>query len=55
MAAPLAVGEGATEILSEGLISQPYVEMTVELMRRFSIQVSLLQLQANIFRHGTQN
>lgn len=39
MAAPLAEGEGATEIISEGLISQPYVEMTIELMMAFCAKV----------------
>jgi 3-phosphoshikimate 1-carboxyvinyltransferase len=44
MAVPLAEGEGATDIISEGLISQPYVEMTIKLMERFGVQVCLLCL-----------
>ena len=40
MAAPLAEGEGATEIISEGLISQPYVRMTIALMKQFCVQVT---------------
>jgi len=40
MAVPLAVGAGATDIISEGLISQPYVEMTILLMARFGVQVT---------------
>ena len=39
MAAPLAEGEGATEIISEGLISQPYVRMTIKLMKQFCVEV----------------
>ncbi len=41
MAAPLAEGEGATEIMSEGLISQPYVKMTIALMKQFCVKVRL--------------
>ena len=39
MAAPLAEGEGAIEILCEDLISQPYVDMTIKLMERFNVKV----------------
>jgi len=42
MAVPLAVGAGATDIISEGLISQPYVEMTILLMARFGVQVEMV-------------
>lgn len=42
MAVPLAGGEGATDIISEGLISQPYVDMTIRLMERFGVLVCLL-------------
>lgn len=39
MASPLAQGEGATEIICEELISQPYVAMTVRLMELFNVKV----------------
>lgn len=43
MAAPLAVGGEATEILiKDELVSQPYVSMTVKLMQRFGVEVQLL-------------
>lgn len=46
MAAPLAEGEGATEIICEELISQPYVEMTVKLMERFNVKVDSFAIYA---------
>ena len=40
MAAPLATGEGGIEIrITDELVSQPYVDMTVRLMERFGVQV----------------
>ena len=42
MAAPLAEGEGYTEIICKDLISQPYVYMTVRLMGYFNIEVVFL-------------
>lgn len=39
MAAPLAEGEGYIEIICNDLISQPYVEMTVQLMGYFNVEV----------------
>lgn len=39
MAAPLAEGEGAIDIVCEDLISQPYVEMTINLMESFGAKV----------------
>ena len=45
MAAPLATGqEGITIRIRDELVSQPYVDMTVRLMERFGIQVSLVNL-----------
>lgn len=41
MAAPLAEGEGATEIICTELISQPYVEMTIRLMQLFNVKARL--------------
>lgn len=42
MAAPLAVGEGAIEIkITDELVSQPYVDMTVKLMQRFGVKVGV--------------
>lgn len=42
MAAPLAKGEGGTDIvITDELVSQPYVDMTVQLMRRFGVTVDL--------------
>ena len=41
MAAPLAEGSGAIDILIQGeLVSKPYVDMTIRLMERFGVQVS---------------
>ena len=41
MAAPLAEGQGSVDlIISDELVSQPYVAMTVSLMARFGIEVS---------------
>ena len=48
MAAPLAEGEGATEIISEGLISQPYVKMTIALMKQFCVEVALLAMSSYV-------
>lgn len=43
MAAPLATGEGGIDIqISDELVSQPYVDMTVRLMERFGVQVNRL-------------
>ena len=40
LAAPLAVGDGGIEIrITDELVSQPYVDMTVRLMERFGVQV----------------
>ena len=40
MAAPLAEGPGAIDILiTDRLVSQPYVDMTIKLMSRFGVQV----------------
>ena len=39
MAAPLAEGQGATDIYVDNLISAPYVDMTLRLMERFGVQV----------------
>ena len=40
MAAPLATGEGGVEIrITDELVSQPYVDMTVRLMERFGVKV----------------
>lgn len=42
MAAPLSTGsEGIDIIIKDELVSQPYVSMTVELMRRFGVVVEL--------------
>ena len=42
MAAPLAKGEGGTDIvIVDELVSKPYVDMTVQLMRRFGVDVEL--------------
>ena len=42
MAAPLAKGEGGTDIvIVDELVSKPYVDMTVQLMRRFGVEVEL--------------
>ncbi|KAI8469338.1 MAG: 3-phosphoshikimate 1-carboxyvinyltransferase [Monoraphidium minutum] len=43
MAAPLSTGpEGIEIIIKDELVSQPYVDMTVKLMRRFGVEVQLL-------------
>lgn len=43
MAAPLATGtEGVEIIITDELVSQPYVDMTVKLMERFGVQVQQL-------------
>lgn len=40
MAAPLAEGSGAIDILIQGdLVSKPYVDMTIRLMERFGVKV----------------
>ena len=40
MAAPLATGDGGVEIrITDELVSQPYVDMTVRLMERFGVKV----------------
>ena len=41
MAAPLAEGSGAIDILIQGdLVSKPYVDMTIRLMERFGVKVN---------------
>ena len=46
MAAPLATGEGGVEIrITDELVSQPYVDMTVRLMERFGVQVCYIASQ----------
>jgi 3-phosphoshikimate 1-carboxyvinyltransferase len=43
MAAPLATGQGGIEIvITDELVSQPYVDMTVKLMERFGVKVEQL-------------
>jgi 3-phosphoshikimate 1-carboxyvinyltransferase len=43
MAAPLSTGPAGIEIvIKDELVSQPYVDMTVKLMRRFGVEVQLL-------------
>ena len=43
MAAPLATGsEGVHIQISDELVSQPYVSMTIKLMERFGVQVGHL-------------
>jgi 3-phosphoshikimate 1-carboxyvinyltransferase len=43
MAAPLATGAGGVEIrITDELVSQPYVDMTVKLMARFGVEVEQL-------------
>ena len=62
MAAPLAVGEGSTEIIiADELVSQPYVAMTLRLMERFGVQVLLqrdcpavVHLKAIGSQHGSK-
>jgi 5-enolpyruvylshikimate-3-phosphate synthase len=40
MAAPLATGEAGVDIrITDELVSQPYVDMTVRLMERFGVKV----------------
>lgn len=40
MAAPLATGDGGVDIrITDELVSQPYVDMTVRLMERFGVKV----------------
>ena len=53
MAAPLAEGEGYTEIICKDLISQPYVEMTVDLMAHFNVEVGrpFWHIPSFIFHH----
>ena len=42
MAAPLATGgEGIDIQITDELVSQPYVDMTVKLMERFGVKVSI--------------
>ena len=46
MAAPLATGDSGVEIrITDELVSQPYVDMTVRLMERFGVKVRVLQQQ----------
>lgn len=43
MAAPLSTGDAGIEIvIKDELVSQPYVDMTVKLMKRFGVEVQLL-------------
>jgi 5-enolpyruvylshikimate-3-phosphate synthase len=42
MAAPLSKGDGIEIVIKDELVSQPYVDMTVKLMRRFGVEVQLL-------------
>lgn len=43
MAAPLATGsEGIEIMITDELVSQPYVDMTVKLMERFGVVVQQL-------------
>ena len=45
MAAPLAEGQGSVDlIISDELVSQPYVAMTVSLMARFGVEVRRVRL-----------
>lgn len=47
MAAPLATGgEGINIQITDELVSQPYVDMTVKLMERFGVKVSVRALQS---------
>lgn len=42
MAAPLATGSAGIDIqITDELVSQPYVAMTMKLMERFGVKVSL--------------
>lgn len=42
MAAPLAKGEGGIDIvITDELVSKPYVDMTIQLMKRFGVHVEL--------------
>ena len=44
MAAPLATGSEGIDIqITDELVSQPYVDMTIKLMERFGVKVSLEQ------------
>lgn len=53
MAAPLATGSEGIEIkITDELVSQPYVEMTVKLMERFGVTVSAGHCLSNIVRAG---
>ena len=56
MAAPLATGaEGITIRITDELVSQPYVDMTVRLMERFGVQVLIprkLRTQSHLSARG---
>ena len=50
MAAPLATGESGVDIrITDELVSQPYVDMTVRLMERFGVKVSILNPTSTFF------
>ena len=42
MASPLAVGEPVEVVITDTLVSQPYVDMTVKLMEKFGVKVERL-------------
>lgn len=42
MASPLAVGEDVEVVITDTLVSQPYVDMTVKLMEKFGVKVDRL-------------
>ncbi len=51
MAAPLAKGEeGVTIKISDELVSQPYVDMTIRLMERFGVKVCAVPSDTNYFK-----
>lgn len=53
MAAPLATGtEGVTIRISDELVSQPYVDMTVRLMERFGVKVCAKHLVGYCFQYS---
>ncbi len=56
MAAPLAKGEGGTDIvITDELVSKPYVDMTVQLMRRFGVDVELKDGLQHIYIPANQS
>ena len=56
MAAPLAEGPGAIEIrITDELVSQPYVDMTIKLMERFGVQVRTVRLKIRYGVRGRSN